>query len=65
MSLPAHAAAERARCCFVQTFDSVKLDLVLPLVILQLPAAGVSTPCLHTNQLDHTTGVCLLVHADA
>ena len=63
MSLPALAAAERPKCCFVQTFDSVELDLVLPLVILQLPAAGVSTPCLHTNQLEHTTGVCSLMHA--
>ena len=41
-----------------QTFDSVELDLVLLLVILQLLAAGVSTPCLHRNQLEHTTGVC-------
>lgn len=40
----------------VVTLDPVKTAPVLPLIILQLPGAGVSTPCL---QQRHITGVCL------
>lgn len=39
----------------VITLDPVKTAPVLPLIILQLPGAGVSTPCL---QQRHITDVC-------